>query len=59
MEVLEPNKVYLISSYGEPEIEATFLKEERGFYIFLCQNIELPIRKQNVRILKEIKHESN
>jgi hypothetical protein len=59
MEVPEPNCIYLISSYGEPPIEALFLKEERGFYVFEHQNIKLPIRKQYVKILKEIKNESN
>ena len=59
MEVPEPNCIYLISSYGESPIEALFLKEERGFYIFKYQNIKLPIRKQYVKILKEIKNERN
>lgn len=59
MEVPEPNHTYLISSYGEPPIKALFLKEERGFYIFIYQDIKLPIRKQYVQILKEIKNERN
>jgi hypothetical protein len=59
MVVLEPNCTYLISSYGEPPIKALFLKEERGFYIFEYQDIKLPIRKQYVQILKEIKNETN
>ena len=56
MAALEPNKHYIISSYKEPPIEVTFIKSERGFYVFLYQNQILPIRQEYVEIIKEIKN---
>ena len=56
MAALEPNKHYIISSYKEPPIEVTFIKSERGFYVFLYQNQILPIRQKYVEIIKEIKN---
>lgn len=55
--VLEANKTYLISWNGEPAFQASYLFEERGFHVFLCQGVKLPIRKQYLKIIKEIKNE--
>lgn len=57
MAVLESNKTYLISAYKEPNIKAIFLKEEKGFYVFLFEGGLFPIRKQYLQIIKEIKNE--
>jgi len=44
--LLKPNNKYYIAWNSEPFFEAVYLRKERGFYIFLYQNIELPIREQ-------------
>jgi len=46
------NKKYLVSRNEEPPFEAIYLRKERGFYIFLYKNIELPIREQYLKIRK-------
>lgn len=52
MKNLVPNNNYIISWNNEPEFEATYLRKERGFFIFLMQGIELPIREQYLIVKK-------
>ena len=48
--LLIPNKKYNIAWNEEPFFEAIFLRKERGFFIFMYQNIELPIREQYLKV---------
>jgi len=46
-----PNKIYIISCYGEEELTAKYIKEERGFYIFEIEGRTVHVRKHFVKTI--------